>query len=207
MNIILYTIVIFTLLTFQSCNSPSNSDDNNTYDPHDYTVEPVEYACGYWASHSPNQEVALIDILFYRSPIHEQPDRATDEEIERAESCGGIVVHEFNVPMARIILPVDSLSGVFPIIFARGVEDADIFKLDLIVGFEMPFTIEDQAFLDSLGVEILYVSTSSLMINALVPDMVIPALRDHETISSIGVNSYGCLSNDQPNFQSTGREK
>ncbi len=68
--------------------------------PEEYILQDVKYACGNWVPAMPEVSLGLFDI-FGRLNADDQKDRPPGEILHRIRLRGGVVVHEFHVPMAR----------------------------------------------------------------------------------------------------------
>lgn len=138
------------------------------------------------------REWALVDI-FFGSGLATGP---TERDIELVRSHGGRVLHRFNVPAvrARILLSrIPDLVREGSWITVRDVPDATRYDLELFVGYKRPTRDLDLALIATYGgrVTARYVSVPSLAV--ILPDRMVPVLRDRYEVRYVESVGAGCL--------------
>jgi hypothetical protein len=131
-----------------------------------------------------------LDVYFGRRTAEDPDDRPRSESLDLVEELGGTVVHTFNLPMARVIVSVDSV----PLLSANyvdGVTDSERVDVEVIVMIPVPLSAEDRDFLEELGVEVI--REHSFFITALAPDDAIPAIRTHTGVAYVEASGVVCV--------------
>lgn len=159
-------------------------------DPADYVIDGVEYSCDLWSPEEPEVEYGLFDVLWPRGDVNDSHDEPSASQRQTILDAGGTIVHTFNVPMIRAILPVAAIPEAFwgPI-SVTGVPDADEFPVAVFVGFYASDLSDIASVIESFDGVVHSVSAFTRAASATVPDESIPGLRDHPLTAY--VQSFG----------------
>ena len=119
-------------------------------------------------------------------------------ETERLREAGALIVHQFNVPMVRVVMRAEELrrAGLHPPVM-RGVTDPEEYVVEAEVRFTSDDSTGQAAVLDTLAARIhsarRRLGTWELIWQVAVADSLIPALRAREDIKLVGLPAFGCL--------------
>ncbi|MFQ5702970.1 MAG: hypothetical protein ACE5HT_03015 [Gemmatimonadales bacterium] len=166
-------------------------------DPADFVLEKEAfYRCGRWIN-KPDVRFGLFDVRATPIGETEQTDRPSDLLLDRISSLGGVVVHEFNVPLVRAVIAlgaipeIEGASSGLSGTDARAVTDASEFSVTVSIRYVVDPSDSDLARIVELGGEVF--STFRTAVGAVVPDLTIPVLRGQPEIENVGLRGGGCL--------------
>jgi len=145
---------------------------------------PSMFACGSWSPCRPNPAAAVFDL-----------DMSAHGSVEAIRQAGGTIVHEFNVPIVRALLPVDAIPGLVSsrqISAAFEVPPESALDFGGFIGIPLPLTSDDREFLASAGVTIKHEFTSIDAVFALIPDAAVPAIRIRPGVRYVEINGVAC---------------
>lgn len=143
------------------------------------------FVCGKWSPQAPTVELAAFDLLV-----------VGDAPIEEIRRAGGTVLHAYQVPLVRALVPVDAIprlgSGLH-IVHAQEVSVDGPLAFRGSVGFVGAATDADVELLRQLGVTDMRVGYRGLYVEGDIPDAAVGAIRDHERVRWVEAKSYACL--------------
>ena len=144
----------------------------------------VRYVCDGWVPAEPEQEFGLFDVIWGG----EGPARRSHRE--QIRQAGGEVVHSFQLPKVRAILPVHRVPELNAY-QVRGVPDVEDLSVGVGLLLRSEVTEEDLAWITSLGGEILRVLRTVPIVQATVPDARIPEIRAHGRVEDVSLSGAG----------------
>ncbi|MBX3146441.1 MAG: hypothetical protein KF785_06680 [Gemmatimonadales bacterium] len=134
--------------------------------------------------------LGLFDVLLIRNDESDAHGAPRSDEVRRIVQAGGTVVHSFNLPLVRAILPAAALPTLRNVVI-HGVTEPHQLDTRVIVGFHT--TIVPDA-VTGRGGTILQAYASFPAVHAIVPDAAIASLRKDNRVqyveSALGI---GCL--------------
>ena len=153
-----------------------------------------QYACGQWIPEEPKPAQALFDVLFFRSGS-DADDGPSQAQLDAITNLGGKIVHEYNVQMVRARLRIDTV-GSLQASFVRSAKKPHEHTVDALIGMNVPLSDEDRDFLQDVGAIVL--AEDGSVVNALVPDEAIPAIRARGGVRFLEANRLRCPQVDAP---------
>lgn len=167
--------------------------------PQHHPVDSVQFACRHWVPGQPAPQRALFDIHY-----GSEADPATDLgpspwQLEEVRRFGGVVVREFNLPIVRASIEVDSI----PLLRAwwcSGVPDPSVATARVYVVYLSTVTEEDLERLRALGGSELTMRNTTRVhyITGILPDDAIPAAREDPRVDRILGESFACPLDETP---------
>jgi hypothetical protein len=152
-----------------------------------------QYACGQWIPEEPKPAQALFDVLFPREGAADDP--ASQAQLDAITGLGGKIVHAYRVPMVRARLRVGAV-GLLEANSVTLVRKSHEHPVDALIGMDTPLSDEDREFLESAGAVV--VAEFDDVINAIVPDEAIPAIRARPGVEYLDVNRIRCPAGSPP---------
>lgn len=155
-----------------------------------YTTGAVEFACNNWQPSKPNIALGLFDIVYGLQGPSDPGLGPTQAALAAIQKANGTIVHTYNVPMVRALLPPNAVAtlGANHI---YGVADAcDLSVHDVIVGYKATVTTSDIALIQSLGGTVDQNLGSYLIVT--MPDSAIRALRSQPQVEYVELNLIRC---------------
>jgi len=137
-------------------------------------------------------EWALVDI-FLGSGAATGP---TESDVEFVRSHGGRVLHRFNVPAVRARILLSSIPDLVRDghwITVRDVPDATRYDLVLSVGYRRPTKDLDLAIIAAYGGRVTNRYISIPWLGVILPDRIVPVLRDRYEVEHVGSAGVGCI--------------
>ncbi len=176
-----------------SCCSHSNPVEP---DYSAFAVDSVIYKCGRWFPAPPEQSRGLFDIFLSFDYTEDGMEAWRDHGMEpwqrhMVESAGGVIIHEFHVPVVRVLIEAADLPPMNK--YARGVTDIDDYPVRLTFMFKSAITQEDRDFLLAMGARDLEeyaldpFTTPEVMV-AVVPDGGVPAVLAWDRLVYVETN-------------------
>ena len=149
----------------------------------------VTLTCHTWQPQKPDAFRMIADVA-----LGEDPEGPSAAELQRLKAHGAEILHTFNVPLARVDMPVDSVEAMereWSIAWAEGVSFPDLYLIHgLVLGFTHPIEQADYAFLASKNVHIEKQFGNTLIIT--VQDDSIPSLRSPDNEWYIELDYWFC---------------
>jgi hypothetical protein len=156
---------------------------------------PFVYNCS-WFPQPPESERLVIDLVLFRQPgdLRESP---TPEELAAIAAAGGVTLHVFQLPVVRVELDTASVRGLITgpgsiATYARTPPDAEKHDIEAQVRFDRPVRESDLAALARLGVrERAYIPRPHIL-EVVLPDSAVPAVRRLAGVASIEPMTVVC---------------
>ncbi|MDT8368144.1 MAG: hypothetical protein RQ745_02980 [Longimicrobiales bacterium] len=156
-------------------------------------VGDIIFGCNNWsAGVAPLQDQLVVDVFFGRSGPSEPDDRPLPDQLAQIPSLGGRVLHQFNFPAARAVLPTRSIPEL-DANHVREVPFGDRFDWSVGVGLRRALEPGDTILFRSLGGEPGDVLLEGTMFFGRLPDDGIAELRTHPQIAWVDANGIFCL--------------
>lgn len=153
----------------------------------------ILFACNRWsAGTSPTQDQLIVDVFFGRLGPSDPDDRPLEGQLDQIHSLGGQVLHQFNFPAVRAILPTQNIPDL-PANHVREVPFGDRFDWSVTVGLRRFLEPEDTLLFRSLGGEPGHVFSWKTMFLGRLPDSGISALRTYPQVAWVEASGIGCL--------------
>ena len=192
--------LIVTLAALVACQDAMGPDRG---DPAQYALSGVDYACSRWSPAEPTARLGLFDVSF--PPLQFQGLNSTKggpppsaEQRHMILALGGTIVHEFQLPIIRAILPTRNVPRLFASRTAgsdhlAGVSDPTDLTVYAAIGYTRAITAADTTYLQALGVHIQEVMTSFPSVHATIPDSAVGVLRARAEIQYVEPFGAACL--------------
>lgn len=134
--------------------------------------------------------LGLFDVLLFRNDERDAHAAPRSDEIRRIVQAGGTVVHTFNIPLVRTILPATALPTLSNVMI-HGVTEPHRLDTRVFVGFHTTIVPD---IVTGHGGTILQAYSSFPAVHAIVPDAAIPNLRKDSRVRYVeSALGGGCL--------------
>lgn len=163
-------------------------------DPSAYVLSGVQFACQQWVPSAPAVELGLFDIYWGAPGATGQDDGPTDEHRQLVHASGGTLVHEFHVRMIRAVIPPGEVPDLTATV-VRGVPLAHDYSVDVFVRFSGAIDEDVIAWIESGGGRILNRFDNIATVAAVIPDAMIPTLRNRSGVDEVTGIGLVCAPN------------
>ncbi len=180
----------------------------NGYDlpDRDYSLDPAAlvesrmlYACGRWRGGVPPAPGKIfVDVAFGRPSAEDPDDGPYERHTALVKRHGGKIVHEFNVPALRVWLETSSIPALAAEEHVMGVFEVvnpSRYDWPVSVGYKASYSHLDGAVqFAELGGRVEHRWNSINAIHGLIPDQVIPVLRNSVHVDYVEGGGWFCIS-------------
>lgn len=153
----------------------------------------VQFACRQWSPARPATSLGLFDVFLRYNPAEDRVDGPTDAQVRTVLRAGATIVHRFNFPAVRAILPISRIPDLAADV-VRGVVDPQLTEVRVAIGFHQRI---ESDWITALGGRVTHTFSNTPTVFAIVPDASIPALRIHPGVRYVEqMDGGGCFGQD-----------